>query len=158
VIERVVRDTADAGISNLLMMIFGLPTSSDPDLRQTLRLLEDLHDSVDALAISSFALWAGTPFARSANQYGIRATGARELLRIQGVPLHSHRLNFLEASGDGSPRPPRGPFEVAEWEKRKRWMGEPGFLEQLPCEHYLLHVTRRAGVFAGPLSPHRHAA
>jgi len=38
--EELLRDAADAGISNLAMMIFGLPTSTDLDFRQTVRFLE----------------------------------------------------------------------------------------------------------------------
>lgn len=158
VVERVIRQSARAGISNLLMMIFGLPTSSETDLRQTFRFLENVYPSTDALSASSFVLWAHTPFARSAPQLGLHVSGAEEILRIQGAPLHSHRLKYLETGTDGSLRPPGGPQEVIQWERRRRWMGEASFLEHLPCEHYLLYAARRAQTHVKPRSPYRRAA
>jgi len=157
-VERVVRDAARAGISNLLMMIFGLPTSSELDLWQTLRFLEDVHDAVDAVSASSFVLWEGTPFARNPSAYGLRRIGAEEILRVNGAPLRTRRLVHMDVSPDGSLRPPGGPQEVIAWEKRRRWLGAPSFLERLPCEHYLLFAARRWETGAHPGSPHWRAA
>jgi len=158
VAERVIRLSARAGISNLLMMLFGLPSSSEADLVQTFRFLEEVYDHADAMSLSSFVLWTGTPFARTPERYGLRVTGAEELLRVMGVPLHSNRLTYLERASDGSLRPPGGPLEIVQWERRRRWLGEPSFLERLPCEHYLLYAARRAETRAKPRSPHRRAA
>jgi len=157
-VQRVLRDAARAGISNLLMMIFGLPTSSEQDLRQTLRFLEDIYDAVDALSVSSFVLWEGTPFARRPAAYGLRAVGAEELLRMDGVPLHTRRLVHREVCSDGSLRPPGGPQEAIAWEKRRRWLGAPPFMERLPCEHYLLFAAHGWQTGAHPGSPYGRAA
>lgn len=158
VVERVIRESARAGISNLLMMLFGLPTSSEADLAETFRFLENVYDAADALSVSSFVLWDGTPFAQTPERYGLRVTGAEELLRVDGAPIHSRRLVYRETARDGSLRPPGGPLEIVQWQHRKRWLGDPSFLERLPCEHYLLYAARRAETRVKPRSPHHRAA
>lgn len=156
--EDLIRNAAEAGISNLAMMIFGLPTSTDIDFRQTVRFLEGIYPSLQALSSSSFVLWEGTHFAGKAGLYGMRITGPQPFLTCGGGTVHSHRLRFLEASQDGSLHLPRGPMEIAEWESRRRWLGECSFLEHLPCEHYLLYAAHRAHGGSKPLSPLYRAA
>ncbi len=152
------QNAAEAGISNLAMMIFGLPTSTDIDFGQTVRFLEGIYPSLQAMSNSSFVLWEGTDFARKAGLYGIRITGPQPFLTIDGRTIHSNRLRFLELSEDDSLRLPRGPMELMEWETRRRWLGECSFLEQLPCEHYLLYASHRAQGGSKPLSPLCRAA
>lgn len=152
------RDAAEAGISNLAMMIFGLPTSTDLDFRQTVRFLEGVYPSLQAMSCSSFVLWEGTHFARRPDLYGVHITGPKPLAAVGGRTIHSHRLGFLEVSDDGSLRLPRGPMELMDWEGRRRWLGECSFLEQLPCEHYLLYAAHRARGGSKPLSPLFRAA
>lgn len=156
--EALLQDAAGAGISNLAMMIFGLPTSTDLDFRQTVRFLEGVYPSLQAMSSSSFVLWEGTHFARKAGLYGIRVTGPQPLLAAGGRTIHSHRLRFLASSEDGTLRLPPGPIELKEWETRRRWLGECSFLEQLPCEHYLLYASHRAQGGSKPLSPLCRAA
>ncbi len=156
--EALLHDAAGAGISNLAMMIFGLPTSTDLDFRQTVRFLESVYPSLQAMSSSSFVLWEGTPFARRPEAYGMHVTGPQTLLTADGRNIHSHRMRFLESSEDGSLRLPRGPIELKEWEDRRRWLGECSFLEQLPCEHYLLYASHRAQGGSKPMSPLSRAA
>ena len=158
VMERVLWDAARAGISNLAMMIFGLAMITAADLDQTFRFVENVHDAVDTLAAGAFVLWDRSHFARNAGTYGLAVTGAAELLRAGGVAVHTARLNHREAATDGTLRPPRGPMELALWETRRRWLGDPTHLEHLPCEHYLLYLSRRTGARSEPLLTPSRAA
>lgn len=156
---RVLADARSAGISNLMMMIFGLPTSCDADLQQTFDFIERVYADIDAMTASAFALFRNTPFARNARRFGLTVAGPHEELRVGERPIHSSRLHFREIGEHGGLRPPRGPVEVGEWLRRRRWLGEVPFLEGVACEHYLLHVSRRAGhTVASPSTPRRHAA
>lgn len=149
-IGRVLERTTAAGISNLSMMLFGLPTSTDEDLEQTFELLEGHYDHIEAMTASSFVLYDGTPFARRPTHYGLEVTGREVLFTAGGVPVHSHRLLYKERRADGSLRPPRGSLEVARWEQRRRWLGEGSILEDVWAEHYLLFVSHRHDKLRGP--------
>ncbi|MEW6487762.1 MAG: radical SAM protein [Thermodesulfobacteriota bacterium] len=158
-VEAVLRDAHAAGVSNLAMMIYGLPTSGDEDLGATLAFLERVYPHVGAFTASAFALFEGTGFARRAERYGLIPRGRQEEVRVAGKPIHSTRLDFRERAADGSARPPRGTVEVGEWVRRRRWLGEVPFLEGIACEHYLLHVSpHRTGRARPPVEPPRRAA
>ncbi|MBU2452477.1 MAG: cobalamin-dependent protein, partial [Proteobacteria bacterium] len=102
VIEQVLKASAEAGISNLPMMIFGLPTSCEKDLADTIGFLDRIYDAADALSASSFVLFEGTHFARNARKYNLHVDSPHELLQVEGKPVHSRRLKFREISFDGS--------------------------------------------------------
>ena len=142
-IQAVLKDSAAAGISNLGLMIFGLPTSSDPDLDQTLAFLGDVYDSLDGLTASTFVLFGNTHFARNARRYGIYIDGPGVLINSGSSAVRSARLKFRELASDGSLRVPRGALEVSRWQRYRRWLGEVPLLEQLPPEHWLIHVSGR---------------
>ncbi len=144
VIERLMHDSHQAGIANLMMMIFGLPTSTADDLEQTFDLIDQVYPSVAAIKSSSFVLFDGTPFARDAARFGLVVTGRQELLRIAGRPVHSTRLHFMTRASDRTLVPPPGPLEVSRWMQRRRWLGELSLLESLCCEHFLLYSARVA--------------
>ncbi len=141
-IERLMQDSHQAGIANLMMMIFGLPTSTGDDLDQTFDMVEQVYTYVDAIKSSSFVLFDGTPFARSPERFGMVVTGRQELLRIADKPIHSSRLNFMAKAADGTRVPPPGPIEVSRWMQRRRWLGEPSFVDSLCCEHFLLYSAQ----------------
>jgi anaerobic magnesium-protoporphyrin IX monomethyl ester cyclase len=154
VIERLMHDSHQAGIVNLMMMIFGLPTSTDEDLDQTFDLIEQVYPWIDAIKSSSFVLFDGTPFARDARRFGMVITGRQEMLRIAGKPVHSSRLNFMSRASDGTLVPPCGPIEVSRWMQRRRWLGELSFAETLCCEHFLLYSSHaKAGNEDRPVRP-----
>ncbi len=158
-VERVLHDAHAAGISNLMMMIFGLPTSTDADLAATFAFIERVYPYVDAMTASAFVLFERTPFARRAEHFGLAVGGAEIELRVAGHPIRSRRLAFRERCADGALRPPRGRIEADAWHARRRWLGEVPFLEQVACEHYLLHVAARAaGHLTPPVSPPLRAA
>ncbi|MBN1421671.1 MAG: B12-binding domain-containing radical SAM protein [Planctomycetes bacterium] len=157
-IRRVITDAAAAGISNLPMMIFGLPTSTDRDLRDTLDFIDDVRPHIDDMTASTFVLYEGTAFANAPARYGMAVSGHNILFEAGGIPIREARLLFREFAEDGSLRPPRGPYEVGAWERRKEWIGGFGLLEHLSPEHYLLFVSRRADASRRPMTPQPRAA
>jgi len=154
--REVLRRTARAGIASLPMMLFGLPGSTDEDLAQTFELLEDVYDGITAMTASAFVLYRATPFGRRPEKYGLQATEQEVLLHVGERPVHSRRLHHLELAADGSPRPPRGAVEVSLWKQRRRWLGEPGLLDKVCAEHFLLLAGRcpRVAPAGGPELPH----
>ncbi len=143
VIRRVLADAHAAGISNLLMMIFGLPTSRDEDLRATLDFLDDMAPFVDDITSSSFQLWERTAFAANAAAYGLKITDRDCFVTTPAGPVHSLRLAFREKGDDGSYRPGRGAMEVARWQKRKKMARWHTVYDNLCCEHYLLYAAKQ---------------
>lgn len=141
-IRSVIKNSAAAGISNLGLMIFGLPTSTDDDLEQTFDFLSHCYDSLCGTTASAFVLFDKTYFARNAKRYGMHIDQAVPLFYSNGTAVKSHRLKFREIASDGSLRVPRGAMEVSQWQRFRRWLGDPPLLEQLSSEHYLIHVSR----------------
>ncbi|MBE0536263.1 MAG: B12-binding domain-containing radical SAM protein [Phycisphaerae bacterium] len=143
-IERVVRNAHEAGIANLVMMIFGLPTSCDSDLDATFDLLDALADVTDDITSSSFQLWGKTAFAANPAAFGLKITGREHFFDSPSGPVHSLRLFYRETVGDGTLRLPSGPLEIARWQRRQRLVGRRQELEGLSCEHTLLYTARRS--------------
>lgn len=141
-VRRIVGDSHQAGISNLLMLIFGLPTSKDEDFDATMDLLDDLIDSAEALTCSSFQLYDGTLFAAQARTFGLHVAGRERLFSSEHGSVHSKRLFYRERGEDGTVRPPRGPQEIARLERRRLWTRQDSIFQYLCCEHYLLYTSR----------------
>ncbi len=144
-IEQVIGQASRAGISNLLMLIFGLPTSTDEDVWDTIELLERLHDDIDSFTLSRFRLFERTAFGRSPAKYALASQGPETLLTVSGHPIRSRRLRFKEVASDGSLRPSRAALEIATVERRYRYLETKSFLGDLPSEHYLLYVAHHRG-------------
>ncbi len=158
-VERVLIDAAGAGISNLVMLIFGMPTSTEQDLALTLRLVEAIHPSADALTASSFVLFAGTPFAAQPKRYGIAVGEPQTVLAPAGrVAVHSHRLAYQVVEAGGALTQPRGPAEVQDWQRRAAWLPALPFVDGLCAEHYLLYVSASTASQLRPLIPFPSAA
>ncbi|MBN2325023.1 MAG: radical SAM protein [Spirochaetes bacterium] len=143
-IARVIADSHDAGIRNIAMMIFGLPSSTDEEFNRTVDFLSCLSGSIDIVTASSFSLYRGTGFARQAPTFGIEITGARPLFETARGIVHGLKLDYREADGNGTGRPPRGPVETAAWERKKEWIFEPSIPSRMCAEHYLLYAVRTA--------------
>lgn len=143
-IRRVLQDTHAAGISNLLMMIFGLPTSGDEDMRATLDFLDDMGPFVDDATCSSFQLWEKTGFANQAGAYGLKIVERERFVVCPEGPIHSLRLAFKEKGQDGNYRPGRGGGEAAQWQRRKKMAGWDSIYDGLCCEHYLLYAVHQS--------------
>ncbi|MDZ7663955.1 MAG: radical SAM protein [Desulfotignum sp.] len=140
-IQRVIKDSAAAGISNLGLMIFGLPTSTDTDLDQTLAFLSDVYEDLAGLTASAFVLFDKTHFARNAREYNLKIDGPVDLFHSHHTAVKSGRLKFRERAEDGSYRTSKGALEVSRWQQYRRWLGDVPLMEQLPPEHVLIHVT-----------------
>ena len=140
-IRRIIKDSHRAGISNLLMMIFGLPTGTDEDFDATMDLLDDLIDSTDAITASSFQLFDRTTFAAQAKTFGMEITGREILFSSEHGPVHSNRLFYREKDKDGTTRPHRGPLELSRLERRRLWSKQDSIFQYLTCEHYLLYAS-----------------
>nr|WP_321396141.1 radical SAM protein [uncultured Desulfobacter sp.] len=149
-IESVINHSASVGISNLGLMIFGLPTSTDEDLNLTLDFLSRTYPSYSGLTASAFVLFEKTYFARNAGQFGMHIEGRTPLLHSNGRGVCSFRLKFKEIASDRSLRAPRGAIEVARWQQFRKWLGDPPLLEQLPTEHYLIHVSASGSMQKDP--------
>ncbi len=143
-IRRVLENSSQAGISNLAMMIFGLPTSGEEDLEETFRLIDDIYPCTTAFTASSFALFENTWFANNADRFGLRVVKREELFRSNGKAVHSGRLQYLQKSSDNRDAPPSGPVEIARWLQRRQWLGNIPFEEKLCCEHFLLYAAKKA--------------
>lgn len=141
VIKRILKDSHEVGINNLLMMIFGLPTSTDDDLDQTFFFIEEVREWIDAMTESNYVLYKNTPFAKDPSRFGLHITSQQELCRIGHKPLRCFKLNYMERSSDGSLRPPRGTIELELWKRRKRWLFEPTIFDKICAEHYLLYAS-----------------
>ena len=132
------------------MLIFGLPTSKEEDFNTTLDLLDDLEDSVDTVTSSCFQLFDKTAFAAQAKTFGLKLTGRERLFSSEHGSVHSNRLFYQEKAEDGTERPPRGPLEIAQLERRKLWTKQSSIFQHLCCEHYLLYASHRGIIFNNP--------
>ena len=158
-VERVLVDAARAGISNLVMLIFGMPTSTQRDLALTLDLIEAIHPSIDALTASSFVLFEGTPFAAQPERYGLAVGQPQTVATPVGrAAIHSHRLAYEVIGSDGARGLARGPTEVQAWLRRVAWLPVLPFVDRLCAEHYLLYVSSSATSQLRPLVPFPEAA
>ena len=140
-IRRIIKDSHRAGISNLLMMIFGLPTGTDEDFDATMDLLDDLIDSTDAMTASSFQLFDKTAFAAQAKAFGMEIMGREILFSSEHGSVHSNRLFYREKDKNGTTRPPRGPLELNRLQRRRLWDKQDSIFQYLTCEHYLLYAS-----------------
>ncbi len=154
-IRKVLEDAAAVGIASTALMIFGLPTSTDQDLDQTLEFLIGVYPHVHSFTASAFVLFDRTHFARHADRYGFHIDSVQTLFSSRGVDVKSRRLRFRETGSDGSLRSPRGALEVGTWKRLRRWLGDPPLEEQLTTEHYLIHVSKSAPALG---TPHSSAA
>ncbi len=149
-IESVLQKSAAVGISNLGLMIFGLPTSTEADLDLTLEFLSRTYPNFSGLTASAFVLFEKTYFSRHAGRFGMQVDHRVPLMNSHGKPVSSYRLKFREIASDGSLRPPCGATEVARWQQFRKWLGDPPLLEQLPTEHYLIHVSASGSPLKDP--------
>lgn len=141
-IEEVLARSAGAGISNLAMMIFGLPATDSRRFQETLDFAGRISSSVDAFTSSSFQLFEGTPFFRNRESLGLEISDREILASVSGRDIHSSRWNYriLHYPGDEPVTP--GQLEVKQWKQWKSWVrGGETFRETLGSEHYLLYCA-----------------
>ena len=71
-IPAILNSASEAGIWNLLFVIFGFPTETKAEWRNTLDFLGSIHDSVHALSRSRFILLEGSQVFCNPQRYGIK--------------------------------------------------------------------------------------
>jgi radical SAM superfamily enzyme YgiQ (UPF0313 family) len=141
--ENVLKHAAAAGISNLLMMIFGAPGTNRQELDNTFNFIDRVYNNVDAMTASAFVLFDQTPFARNPTRYGIEIMGRETLYSVNQMAVHGMRLSFRREGEPGCVPSALAREEVDLWKRRRAWLGPVPFLEHVCCEHYLLHVAAR---------------
>lgn len=142
-IEGVLVRSAGAGISNLAMMIFGLPATNSRRFQETLDFAGSVSGFVDAFTSSSFQLFEGTPFFKNRESLGLEISEREAFVTVSGREIHSTRRNYRVRTegGDGFITPAQS--EVTQWKQWKSWVrGGDTFWETLGSEHYLLHCAR----------------
>ncbi len=156
-IVQVLKNSKKAGISNLAMMIFGLPGSNDFELQQTLDTASNVSDVVDAFTSSCFQLFEHTPFFKRAEEFGLIPEERETLFIVSGKPVHSYRRSYSIRLDNGGRALPQAAVEAAKW---KQWQlfvrGGESFFESLPAEHYLLFAAKFADgefTFRTPTKP-----
>lgn len=136
----VIKNAADAGISNLLMMIFGAPGSDDACLNETFAFLDRAWPYIDGMTASAFVLFGQTGFSSSPQKYGLEILGGNRMLKLEHGELHDMKLRFRRDSEPGRSESPLAAIEVEKWERRKIWLPPLPFHGRLCCEHYLLYA------------------
>lgn len=149
----VIRRSGEVGISNLLMMIFGLPGSTQACLDETFEFIDSVYPHIDAMTNSSFVLFENTPFGRKPERYGLIPLRNQTLVEIDGQPIRSFRLDFKREGEHGEWPSPLANEEVDKWRRRRAWMGGELFMETLGAEHYLLYAAGKAKDQSTPIKP-----
>jgi hypothetical protein len=148
-IIQLVKQSHLIGISNLLMMIFGLPTSTQKDLADTLSFLEETYAFSHAMTTSSYVLYQDTWFGRNAASCSLDVLGNEMLFSVKGKEVHSkkilNRQKYPEINLGG-------PEEIRQWERLRPWLGGERFAEKLVTEHYLLQAVHRSENIFKPLN------
>lgn len=139
--QKVLKAAAQAGINNLAMMIFGLPTSTEHDMEQTFSFLESVNDSVAAFTSSTFQLFAKTSFAAHPQKYDLQIGGREKLFTKNGLAVHSNRLEFFHTKNSLQSGKSFNNQQISCWKKRLAWIRSPGIYDYLGCEHYLLYAV-----------------
>lgn len=144
-VARVILYTAYVGISNLAMMIYGMPTSDQEAFDETIAFCNEISDSVDAFTASSFQLFEGTPFYNKRDKLMLETTEREVLFEINKRKIHSNRWGFYFLDEAKRRVVPPGSKEVDQWKRWAVWArGGVSFYETLPSEHYLLYAIKKA--------------
>ncbi|MFH1053798.1 MAG: B12-binding domain-containing radical SAM protein [Candidatus Woesearchaeota archaeon] len=70
-VKKVVRDSFEAGISNVAYIMLGFPTETKQELKQTLCFLEQNKEYIDLVSSTVFGLQHGTPMFENPEKFGI---------------------------------------------------------------------------------------
>ncbi len=160
--ERILRDAHEAGISNLAMMIYGLPTTTREDLQATFGFLSRCYPYLQAMTASSFVLFSTTPFGHNPERYDLEVLDRQLVLQRHGHAVRSTRVTFRRKGETQDGESPLGNQEVELWKRYRAWLGDPTIMDNIACEHYLIYAARERSIirpdFSGdPLAPLPHA-
>ena len=70
-ISEVLKSSHSAGISNVTYVIFGFPTETKEEFKETIAFLEENQDYIDLISPTLFGLQKGTPIFKNPGKYGI---------------------------------------------------------------------------------------
>ncbi len=140
---KVIKDASEAGISNLLMMIFGCPGTTPAYLDETFTFLDGIFPYIDGMTASAFVLFDGTPFSRNPSRYGLEVIERDALFNVDGNIVNGTKLKFKREGEYGMSESPLATQEIDMWERRKVWLPELPFIGKLCCEHYLLFARSK---------------
>ena len=71
-IERVLKDSHDAGIRNVVYVMFGFPTESEAEFLKTIDFLKRNKENIDLISTSIFGLQKGTVICNNPILFGIK--------------------------------------------------------------------------------------
>jgi len=60
------------GIKNVLYILFGFPTETEAEFRETINFLQKNKENIDLLSISTFGLQQGTPVFKNPEKFGVK--------------------------------------------------------------------------------------
>ena len=144
VIEKVLVNAAEAGISNLAMMIFGLPGTDRNAFDDTLSFAGRVSPVVDAFTSSAFQLFARAPFYASRKRYSLQECDRETLVTINGIAVTTGRVFYMVRDSNGALYEPAHYDELKKWEQWKLWVrGGPTFFEHISSEHYLIFAAEK---------------
>ncbi len=70
-IEQVLKDSHDAGIKNIVYMMFGFPTETKEEFKETIDFLSRNSEYIDLVSTSVFGLQKGTEVFSNPSKFGI---------------------------------------------------------------------------------------
>lgn len=70
-IQKVLKDSHDAGIVNVVYMLYGFPTETKEEFLETIQFLKENSEYIDLVSNSVFGLQKDTPIYKNPEKYGI---------------------------------------------------------------------------------------
>jgi len=70
-IAQVLKDSKAAGIKNGIYIMWGFPTETEAEIKQTINFLQENKESIDLISTSAFGLQKGTPIYQHPEQFRI---------------------------------------------------------------------------------------
>jgi len=95
-ISKVLSDSKDVGIKNVVYIMFGFPTETKSEFLETIGFLKENKENIDLVSTSIFGLQKGTPVYNNKEDFGI--TKIKETKRTILDP----RISYEVGSGLGS--------------------------------------------------------
>ncbi len=77
-VAKVLHDSHDAGIRNVVYIMFGFPSETEDELGQTISFLEDNKEYIDLVSTSVFGLQKGTPIYEHPERFCITGISEKE--------------------------------------------------------------------------------
>jgi len=133
-VEKVLINAADAGMYNLVFVLFGFPSETVEEFQQTLNLLERNREYIHALSSGTFVMTEGSRIHREPETFSINSIAKR--------PNASNLYPILDYTVNQG---------MTEEEVRKQYTAQHSFLDTIPLsprlgtyrEHLLIYGARR---------------